>query len=132
MRKQEWTVADHSGTSRLVLWQEHIGLPKKEKSYALEEVTVNRYEGRKYLTVSERSKSEEIDDIGAVAEVESDEDGTSRAPTLPPFLPDDPVVTHASEPHVSPDRLASGTPVSFPSLEVSPSPVLSVVLPLAL
>ncbi len=63
------------------MWQENIGLLKKEKSYALEEVTVNRYEGRKYLTVSERSRSEEID-IGAVAaEVESDEDGTTRAPT---------------------------------------------------
>ncbi len=39
---------------------------------------------------------------------------------MSPYLPDDPVATHTSEPRVSPERVASGTPVSFPSLEVSP------------
>lgn len=75
LQKQECLVADDTGTGRTVLWQQDIGRLEGH-SYTMRNVTVRTYDGVKYLSVSEVSTIEEIDDIGSVVEAESDEEQT--------------------------------------------------------
>ena len=72
LQKQECIVGDASGTIRLVMWQEGIGTLKPEHSYKLIDVTVRTYAEKKYISLSVRSRIEEIQDIGEIAEIDSD------------------------------------------------------------
>ena len=75
LQKQECVVGDVSGCCHVVLWNDDIGKLLEEKSYKLSYVSVKRWDGVKYLSVSEGSEIVCVDDIGDVAEIEcGDED----------------------------------------------------------
>ena len=75
IQKQECTIADAGGTSRIVLWERDIGKMIIEMSYQIENATVRTYNGTKYLSVSETTVIVMIDDIGDVAEEECSSGG---------------------------------------------------------
>ena len=62
--KQDITLADHTGTARLVLWQQDVNKLKIGTSYQLENLLVKTYNGSKYFTVEKSGCScHECDDI---------------------------------------------------------------------
>lgn len=61
------------GKMRIVLWQDNVGKLEQDKCYRIEMVTVREYAGTKYLSLSEMSRIQEVDDIGKVLSIE-DED----------------------------------------------------------
>ena len=66
LQKQECTLADKGMSVSLKIWEEDIGKVHKEKSYQFIKVKVRQYDGEKFLTTTEDSTFEEIDDIGEV------------------------------------------------------------------
>ena len=77
--KQECVVCDESGCVRLVLWEENVGVVKEGCSYRLKGVVVRVYGGAKFLSLGVRCVVENVGDIGAVAEVECDEEVAGNA-----------------------------------------------------
>lgn len=63
-----------------MLWQSNVGRLKKDCSYRIVNVTV--YQGVKYLSVFETSNIEEIEDIGDVADIDSDEELATAAKVI--------------------------------------------------
>ena len=55
LRKQDCTIADSSGNTRLVLWEDDIGRVEKGVSYMFDGVTVRSFQSVNYLTVSSAS-----------------------------------------------------------------------------
>ena len=86
LTKQECIIGDESATIRIVLWQSNVGRLKKDGSYRIVNVTVRVYQGVKYLSVSESSAIEEIDDIGDVADIESNEELTTAAKVIKGYI----------------------------------------------
>lgn len=66
LRKQECTLADFSMSVSLKIWEGDIGKVHKGKSYRFIKVKMRQYKGDRFLTTTEDSTFEEIDDIGEV------------------------------------------------------------------
>lgn len=66
--KQDFVLADCTDVCRGVVWQEQVNMLKEEHSYKLVNVTVRSFNGAKYVSVSEKSEIQEMDDIGGVVE----------------------------------------------------------------
>ena len=67
LNKQDRTVADSSGTCRIVLWEEHIGKLKNMVSYDLQNMMVRQFNNLKYLVFNEQTIVKECEDIGEVS-----------------------------------------------------------------
>ena len=72
--RQDFTIADCSGSCRGVAWEKDVGRLKEDVTYQLKNVTVCLFNGRIYISLSPRSIIEEVSDIGEVLE-ENIEDG---------------------------------------------------------
>ena len=73
LNKQDCIVGDASSCGRLVLWEEDVGKIAEDKSYKIIEAKVNTYKGANYLSFAPESQIELIDDIGVIAEIDSDD-----------------------------------------------------------
>lgn len=77
--KQDITVADNTGCTRLTIWGAEIGRIENRMSYHLSGMTVREFRGRKFLSTSIDHTSDivAIDDIGEVSDTDiySGEDG---------------------------------------------------------
>lgn len=77
---QEVKVGDASGTSKLTLWENEIGLMKKGESYRISTAAVKEYNGEKYLsTLKDSTCIIPIEDIGDVYVEDDSEDGRGIA-----------------------------------------------------
>ena len=65
-QKQECTLADSGMSVPLKIWEEDIGKVRKGKCYRFLKVKVREYKGERFLTTTEDSTIEKIDDIGEV------------------------------------------------------------------
>ena len=63
---QNVLVCDESGSGRLVFWEGDVGKVAEGKSYAVNNGKVKLYEGVKYLSVTNETGVDEIDDLGDV------------------------------------------------------------------
>ena len=70
--KQDCIVGDASSCGRLVLWED-VGKIAEDKSYKIIGAKVNTYKGANYLSLAPESQIELIDDIGVIAEIDSDD-----------------------------------------------------------
>ena len=68
------------------MWQSDVGALKEEQSYKIVDATVRLYQGVRYLSCSESCKIEEIDDIGDVAEIDSDEELSKSAKVITGYI----------------------------------------------
>ena len=66
--KQDVTIADATAACRCVVWEKDINKLKEDNSYRLINVTICTFNGRVYLSLSEKSRIEEIADIGDVVD----------------------------------------------------------------
>ena len=73
LSKQDCIVGDASSCSHLVLWEEDVGKIAEDKSYKIVGAKVNTYKGANYLSLAPESQIELIDDIGVVAQIDSDD-----------------------------------------------------------
>ena len=65
--KQDIVIADRSATSRVTLWEEHVGALKQGKSYILKNFVVRVYQSTKYLGMGgDATEIVLTDDIGEV------------------------------------------------------------------
>lgn len=65
--KQEYVIADSSGSSLVVTWEENVGILKEDVSYELSGLMVRTFCGRKYLSIpKEKFGVVCIEDIGDV------------------------------------------------------------------
>ena len=68
LTKQEYTIADVTGTSTIVAWEDNCGILQEGQSYKLEGLNVRTFQNNKYLSIPrEGFKIIEIDDIKEVA-----------------------------------------------------------------
>ena len=62
-------IADATGSCRLVLWADCVGILKEGQSYHLKSLAVRQYKNQQYMSVLERTTDfEKISDIGPVDE----------------------------------------------------------------
>jgi hypothetical protein len=65
--KQDCTVADATGSCRLVLWAGRVGAVKEGESYHVKSIAVRQYKNQIYMSALEHmSDFERINDIGPV------------------------------------------------------------------
>ena len=65
--KQDCIIGDTTGTSKVVLWGDNVGVLAEELCYRLSGVAIRSFKGNKYLSVpKDNFDIEEIDDIGAI------------------------------------------------------------------
>ena len=65
--KQDVIVADSTGSITCVLWEGDIGMMEEKRSYRLQNVCVNSFRGKKFLSVGkETCEVSEVSDIGEV------------------------------------------------------------------
>ncbi len=62
LTKQDFTIADCTGACRGVAWETDVGYFKTDKSYRLENVTIRTFNGAKYLSLSDKSTKQEVDE----------------------------------------------------------------------
>ena len=73
-KKQDFIVADSSGTGRVTLWEENVDALEEQTCYTLENFIVRNYNCTKYLGMAmQRSQIIPIGDIGEVMQID---DGT--------------------------------------------------------
>ena len=66
-RKQDITVADHTGNAKVTLWEDYTNKLELHKSYSLRCFTVREYSSKKYLSMpGEGAEIVTIDDIGTI------------------------------------------------------------------
>ncbi len=83
-KKQDVVVGDGSGTARATIWEDEIGKIEEGKSYRLCGMLVREYLRTRFLSTSrEKSRIEEIDDIGAVKEKKEVAEEGSQSDMLP-------------------------------------------------
>ena len=66
LQKQDCILADSRMSIPLKIWEEDVGKVCKGKSYQFIKVKMRQYQGERFLTTTEDSSFEEIDDIGEV------------------------------------------------------------------
>ena len=67
LHKQECTIADATGSSKIVLWNENVDLFAEESCYLIQGLVVRTHQGSKYLSVGRDDINiTPIDDIGEV------------------------------------------------------------------
>ena len=71
LNKQDCIIADNTGTAKIVLWENKIGLLKLGMSYKLMKLAVSSFCDLNNLTLQEDTKIEEINDINV--NIEDDE-----------------------------------------------------------
>lgn len=74
---QEATVADATGSTRMVMWGSDVERLEAEKCFRVSGLIVKVYQGAKYLSLSDEATVEQIGDLGEVADV-PDEGDTSN------------------------------------------------------
>ncbi len=73
--KQDITIADSTGTTRLVLWESDVNSVTLNKSYKFNNIVIKEFQETKYLALGRvGSAVSEIDDIGNVATHKTDID----------------------------------------------------------
>ena len=80
--KQDCSVADATGTSRIVLWEGDVAKLKMGTCYKVERATVRMFQYAKYLSLSESAVVVPIDDIGEVSDLPSDEESPNGCRVL--------------------------------------------------
>ena len=66
-KKQDVLVADHSGTCKVVLWENNIGILKQDECYKIQNFVVREYAAIKFLSMGKESSTIiPIADIGEV------------------------------------------------------------------
>lgn len=75
-RKQDITIADSSGLTKLTVWEDEIGTMEEEQSYIISGVVVREFKGLKFLSTSKQDLfvAEKIKDIGDVQEDNESDD----------------------------------------------------------
>ena len=73
LKKEAFVLADGTGVIRGVAWEKDAGVVKVGCSYKFCNVTVRSFGGAKYLSLSENSAIEEVEDIGEVVEEDADD-----------------------------------------------------------
>ena len=71
LQKQDCILADRSMSVKLKIWEEDIGKICEGKSYQFINIKMRQYQGERFLTTTEDSKFDKIDDIGEVTETET-------------------------------------------------------------
>ena len=77
---QDLKVADSSGSIRLTVWADIVDKLEVNQSYQLQNVSVRKYKGRKFLSTSTIIKVTQIDDIGAVDMPTTDDESDPEDP----------------------------------------------------
>ena len=77
LQKQEYIIADPTGTSMITTWEDNIGILQEGSSYKLSGLLVRTFSNKKYLSIPKDNsfKMTSIDDIGEVddlAELENE------------------------------------------------------------
>ena len=73
LMKQEYIIGDATGISKIVAWEDNVGLFVKGGSYKLSGLNVRTFNGKKYLSIARDNFTViKIDDIGEVKEDTSD------------------------------------------------------------
>ena len=67
-KKQDITIADSSGSLKLIAWEDAVGKLDEGKSYSFTAATVKLYSDKTFLSLGPRSQFVETDDIGVVDE----------------------------------------------------------------
>ena len=67
-KKQDITIADSSGSLKLVAWEDAVGKLDEGKSYSFTSATVKLYADETFVSLGPRSQFVEIDDIGDIDE----------------------------------------------------------------
>ena len=80
--KQECRISDSIGSARIVLWENDVNKLREEFCYRFSNVTVREYGCEKYLSLSEMSEIQKIDDIGEVVLLSDDEDSSQGGNNL--------------------------------------------------
>ena len=71
LTKQEYIIADATASSKIICWEENVGLIEEGHSYKLSGLNVRTFRNEKYLSVGKDGFSiTEIDNIGEVSEVD--------------------------------------------------------------
>ncbi len=78
LQKQDTTIADSTGTNRLVLWENDVSSVQIGKSYCFTDVTVKEYDGFKFLSMGKFAELKAVDDIGEVIEDAEDDIHTGQ------------------------------------------------------
>ena len=73
LKKEAFVLADGTGVIRGVAWEKDVGVVKVGCSYKFCNVTIRSFSGAKYLSLSENSAIEEVEDIGEVVEEDADD-----------------------------------------------------------
>ena len=66
-KQQDITIADHTSTATLILWEANIGTLEMTKTYLLTNLTVKQYQDRKFLSFGKSAAKELKPDITEVA-----------------------------------------------------------------
>ena len=66
-QKQDVYIADHSGTAKVTLWEEHVGILQEQSCYRLENFVVREWGGTKYLAMYTDSQVTTVDMLDVVA-----------------------------------------------------------------
>lgn len=64
--KQEFTVADSTAICRGVAWEQYVDFLQDDSSYKFSQVTIRSFNGQKYISLREKSKVEQVENIGDV------------------------------------------------------------------
>ena len=67
----EYTIADATGSTRLAVWEENVGVLKQEQSYHLSCAKVAMYRQQKHPSFGMNAKYEEITVIGDVTDIDA-------------------------------------------------------------
>lgn len=73
LKKEAFVLADSTGVIKGVAWEKDVGMVKVGCSYRFCNVTVRSFSGAKYLSLSENSGIEEVEDVGEGVEEETDD-----------------------------------------------------------
>ena len=74
-KKQDITIADTTGTGKLVLWEDNIGNITEGESYKLSGMMVRTFQNKHYLSMPrDNATIDPLSDIGDVEEDESDDE----------------------------------------------------------
>ena len=77
LTKQDIVIADSTGVCQCVLWERDVGKCLENNTYQLNNVTIRSFNGIKYLSLSEKSSVEEVQDLGDVVTGTIDDEGPS-------------------------------------------------------
>lgn len=68
LSKQDFVIADGTGTCRGVAWEQVVGKLKVDGCYKIMNATIQSFNGSKYLLLGEKSLVQDVEDIGYITD----------------------------------------------------------------